>query len=509
MHDTAEQNRDAAFQWIADNYQSEVADGVLTTSGKVLQALHAPGVLWATQTLSPKVKHDPNVSDEKKEALTQALFARSMVVLSMLEGATGQGGNDHTRGFHSAQFTAIQQIVAIGDVLQRLDDDYQITDFTLDQYVTQRDSTGRVLRHVVKERYDPATLTPGERSKAEISDETLAKLDVDERLSDVFERIEWQPITKQWTITRELLFRGGGAPKVIGTRDEKISPYFSTPYHLPPGADYGDSRIMLYMGDCSALDFISCRELDFAFLASWFKLFIEESWNSNEGDIFNSRNGSVHRGPLRADGSPAHIGLFKADKVPDFTVVEKFKAERVANVRRAFLSDTGHVRQSERTTAFEVARTAIAEVQGKLGGVYATMADSLQRPLFERAMYQCVRDRILMPLPEKGREGVKTEILTGLNALAAQSQFQNIASLVEIAKNLGPRAQARINDQKVLNLAVRALSINEPGLILTEAEAQAKFDEAMKAQLRLKAGERAIDAAGTIAESQPATPAGT
>lgn len=498
--------RASQSQWIADNYQSDVADGVSTLAGKSLQSIHAPGMLWAQHGLSPKIEFDQSIDEQVKEELRQGLFARSMIVLSTLESSTGEGGNDHTRGFHSARRNSLQQLFVCGDVLERLDDDYQMTTFRLDQYVTERDSTGRVLRHIVKERYDAASLDPSERRAADLADADLLKTDVSERMSDVYTKIEWQPIAKKWTLTKELLYKSG-APKIIDTRDEKISPYFSTPYDLPPGEHYGESRVMLYMGDCAALDNIAQRELDFAFLASWFKLFIDEAWGSSEADIFESRNGSAHRGPLRQDGSPAHIALFKADKLADFQVVSTFKQERVANIRRAFLSASGQIRDAERTTALEVTKV-IAELQAALGGVYATIADSLQRPLFDRAHFQCVRDKILFPFPKHLKQYVQTRALTGLKALAEQAEFQNVMSLVRIAAELGPQAQARLKMGPVLNLAVRSLSINKPNLIMTEQEAKDALQEAMQLQLQQKAGERGIDAAGTIAEQRAANTPG-
>jgi hypothetical protein len=119
--------------------------------------------------------------------------------------------------------------------------------------------------------------------------------------------------------------------------------------------------------------------------------------------------------------------------------------------------------------------------------------------MFLRAEAQLVSDRKIKPIPRKmeGR-AVKTVPLTGLAALAAQTKFQNIMRIAELAERL--QATEDIDKGVFLNAAVRYFQVDEPGLVLSAEKKRAMMDEAMARQAQA----RAIDAAGTIAENAAA-----
>lgn len=487
-----------------DNFQSDVARFVSGLAGKMLQGLFPPGVPYYAQQLAPEIERDETISSDFKQGLKDQLLVQDLVILAMLEGASGSGGNDLLATLHDAERIALEQLLVCGDVCQRLDDDFQITNFPLNCYVVQRDSTGKTLFIITKEQVDPTSFSDEELSRAELDIDELRKKSVKSRVCTVYTRVEWQPWSKKWTVVREAAINDKG--KIISEDEDTVTAIWSVPYKLGGDDNYGTGLCDNNYGDIHSFDELSRRLLNHADLASWFKVIVDKNSDLRISDLIQ-RNGTCHRDEVE-NGVARNIAVVKADKIADFSVVQQVHEQIRAQLGRAFLSDTGSVRQSERTTALEVARTTISELQNALGGAYSSVARYMQTPLFARAKFQCQGKRLIKSIPRSiAGKAIRAVPLTGLPALAAQSRFQNVVSFAELAMKLSPTAQARINEEVLLRVAARFYLVNEPGLIRTDEEMKAKVEEAMQAQSRQEARSRMIEAAGTITENAAANAA--
>jgi len=484
-----------------ENNQSDCARYVAGLAGTLLQATFPPGAPFVSQQLSPELDRDPTIPDEKKQAIKDQLFIQDIAIQAAIEGGGGFDGNELVAGFHDIERYAFEQLLVAGDVCQGMTDNFRLKNYALNNYVVTRDDTGRLLMLITKEQQDPGALDEDELAKTGVTRADLEKKSVMDRLCEVYDRQEWNPFSKKWVTTREVKI--DNQYRVVNTFEDRVPQKWVASYRLPRGGHYGDGLCDLNFGDIHSLDDLCGKILDHADLASWFHIFLDPEGDLTPDDMLE-RNGRVSYGRV-VNGVPAHVGLFKADKVSDFTITKQSRDDLRESLGRAFLSSTGSVRDSERTTRFEIAATTIQELQNGLGGVYASIATSMQVPLFARARFECQRKRVIRSIPPSliGK-AVRAIPLTGLAALAAQARFQAIVSYADFAAKLGPQALARLNEGVLMQVAARYFLINEPGLVRSDEEMRKVLDQAIQAKNREAAGQQVVSSMGAIAENQAA-----
>jgi hypothetical protein len=241
--------------------------------------------------------------------------------------------------------------------------------------------------------------------------------------------------------------------------------------------------------------------MDWAGIASKMVPVIDETSAVRPKDL-DQPSGVPIRARVRA-GVVDDVGFMTVGKLNDWRVVSETIARIEARVAKALLIGAESVRPSERTTAFEVNATVVRALDGALGGLYTPIADLKQRPIIERAVWQAERDRLLKPLPRKHYE---TQILTGATALSRGSKVQGLLSIVEVARNLGPEAVAKIDTRALVDVLARYQNIYEPAVIKSDEQLAREQREAERAQTRALATEQAISSAGAIAEQRAAQP---
>lgn len=477
---------------LPENNQSIGSYGLGNLTSKMLLALFPPDTLWFRRDPSPEV-FDGSVPNDQIELAKNLLFIQDVYLAALLESPPTSYGR-MIEGFRTSKRKSIEQLLCTGSTLEYLDDQYRLKVFRRDQYVTKRDQSGCVLCHAICETIDAAQLDEKVRRDAGIEyDDELTPYS-HKRQQNLYTFVEWQPSTKKWTIYQEV--NGYQFNEV----DEQFTPYFSSEYELAPGEDYGRGKVEIHLGDMLTYDTLNLRLNQFAELASKHLLALDRNSDLRPDD-FAQPTGSFVRADVR-DGKVLDAAFFKPEQIADFSIVQK-RAEMLAgSLAEAWLIQTRAVRDSERTTAYEVARVTVAELEGALGSVYAAVADEQQVPLVERLMYQAARDKLIRPVD---RKNFKIRTLTGISALAQQAKLSDIKSLVEDLAALGPEAIGRVNIGVLVNMLARMRSFHEPGLILSDEEYAAKVQAAINTQLQATAGEQAIKSAGTIAENVLAT----
>ena len=479
-------------QKLPENYQSVGSNGLTNIEGKMLLALFPPDRPWFVQELAPQIKFAP-VPPEAIGLWEQALFLQDLVAMATLESANPDSRDEYggdVAGFRTVQRQSISQTIATGDSLERLDDDYRISVFRRDQYVTRRDSCCRVLYHIIRETLDPLSIGQKQCDMAKLDWSSLMKKPAIDRLCPMHTRVEWHPISKRWVIEQEL------HGVVINTSEEKYSPFFSTPFKLSPGEHYGRGLIERNLGDLRSLDELAKRQLDFAELASKMLPALDyasevkpENLAADSGKPFRAR---VLNGVIQ------DVAMFKVDKLADFTVVEKIVERIERRLSKALLTESGSVRDSERTTAFEVSEVTLKELEGGLGGVYAPISDKKQVPLVNRLFYQLRRDNIIQTVAPGT---VKVRTLTGIAALARQAQAARLLKIADVVKLLGDEAIARLNVDVFLDVFARMQGGYEPNLIKSTAQVKIERQQAIALAAQHAATQKAIDVAGNVVEN--------
>lgn len=482
----ARQSTNSDRTFTPDNYQGDCQRFVTGFAGRLLEGVFPPGVPYAARKLSPEILDDPTVPAEWKITLLEELALRNMIIISMVESSPW---------FYARKFNVFKNLLVCGECAERMNDDYSITLFKLDNYVTLRDSTGTVLSQIFRERLDLASLEPMELELIGMSPERLRSLRASQRVVTKYTRNEWNPWSKTWVQTPGIMW--DNKCHYLPQQEDRVSAFWTTPWDLTEGENYAIGLCELNFGDITTIDTLAHGALNFADITSWMRIGIDEASDIDENELLDE-NGRIIR--CRVDGGAIqNVAMMQANKMGDWSVFKSIQDAVTQKLGRAFLSETAAVRDSERTTLGEITATTIRELQNATNGAFATIATHQQMPMFLRAEAQLVSDRKIKPIPRKmeGR-AVKTVPLTGLAALAAQTKFQNIMRIAELAERL--QATEDIDKGVFLNAAVRYFQVDEPGLVLSAEKKRAMMDEAMARQAQA----RAIDAAGTIAENAAA-----
>lgn len=484
-------------QRLPQQFQSLGAFGINNLGGLMTTGLFPPMLPWVKQELAGKILYDPQVDPAWIELFQRHLFLRDLLIQSLLEGANSQEEmRGRQTGFRSMKRRSIEQLLVTGDTLERMDDHFRIRVFRRDHYVTRRDSAGDVLYHITDERIDPLTLTDEQFEKTKINRSDYDGKPVRDRMCNMYSRPEWHPYTKKWVIEQEI------NGHIFNTSEETVSPYFSTPYDLVGGENYGRGFGEMNLPDLMTLDILSERSLDWAGIASKMVPVIDEMSYVKESDLARP-TGEPIRAKVRG-GEVDDITFLSVDKLADWRVVKDVMDTVSGRLAKSMLIGTESVRDSERTTKFEVQALVVRQLEGALGGFYAPIADFMQLPTFKRAAHQAESQKLTRPLP-KG--AVEIKVLTGISALARSSKISDIMNIVAVAQQLGPEAIAKLDTQALIDVLARYQNVYEPSIIKSNEQVAKEREALAQEQMKMMAAQQAITTAGNVVEANMTQPA--
>lgn len=476
---------------LPETFSSLASRGITNLEGRLLLALFPPGVPWFKFKPAAKFLFDPSIDPALVQEFKAKLHLQEMLILAKLEETDHQRGSNARRaGFRSRQRTAISQLLITGDVLTHLTPDYNLRVFRRDNYVTYRDDAGNVMYHIVKEQIDPLILTDKQMEICEMDREVLEREPVTQRMKDLYTKVEWQPWTRTWRILQEC------ASKIINEASEEVTPFFSTPFELPPAAHYGRGLIEANLGDVRSINELTERILDYAAIASKHVFALDYNSQVRPQDLALP-TGSVIQARVQG-GQVTDVGLLRADKLSDFNVVNTVRENIRRDLATVMLMEGETTPRGDRVTAYQVQRVAM-ELEGALGGVYAPIADSMQVPLVERLVHQLTNDGALPNLPD---DSVEIEAVTGVAALTREADQAKLMQLLQTIGQLGPEAMQRFNMGALMDLMVRQSGVFEPGIVKTEEQIQEEQAAAQQAAMQQQVQGQMIQSAGKIAETQ-------
>lgn len=481
-------------QKLPEPFNSIGAEAVGSLNGRIISSVFPSQIGWFRLEMDAKLKLDPNVPGDVKDGISQALFRQEVLLNSLLESANlFTSKNRYSRGFRTQMRAVIDQVLVTGDSLFMLTDDYRIVVFRRDQYVTKRDNCGDVLCHVIKEsKYGP-NLTDEQLQKTGLSREVLLKMPFERRAVDLYTLVEWDAQGDKWKWEQEV------NGKTINNGEDKVGRYFSVALDLTPGDDYGRGMVERYLGEVRTTNELEQRLLEFAGLASM-GLVAKDYDNKTEDEDLQKEPGSTIRARVQG-GEVQDIAIFKANSYADMQQVNALAERKEQRLARRFLMQSGAVRDSERTTAFEIARITIAELDSALGGLYAPLSDALQAPLLARLYAQAEQDKLIPRLTEAQRKIVSVKYLTGAAALAAQAKAQRLVEFTQFIRELTPEQQDRINEAVLFNSIARYQGIDEPGLIRTDAEVQKVREDRARVETQAQMQQQGSQLAANVIES--------
>lgn len=475
---------------LPETFQSVGSRGLISMSGRMLLALFPPDQPWFRLELPMEIESDQRFRDEQILQAKQILFNWESIIVSTLDSVGAADESARVRSsFRSRKRMAIDQLLVTGDVLEYLTPDYRLRVFRRDQYVTKRDSAGDVLYHITKEQIDPLALSDEQLARLDLDRETLSDKQVDDRMLDLYTLVEWQPQAKNWVIRQEI-----NDTEFDDPIEETVSPYFSTPFKLTPGEDYGIGFFMLNGGELASLNELEARRLELLALASKGLIGIDIASQVRPDDL-TKRSGSVVTG-LRVEGGQVQdVAAFGFGQVREFSMLTEGIRDKTKTLSAAMLIESAVQPQKERVTATQIERIAF-ELDGALGGLYTPIADNQQIPLLRRMIVQLKRDN---KLPEiRPAEIVQITTLTGLAALQRNADATKLAGLSDFIQRFGPEALQIIDIGRLTDEYLRLVNINERGIVKSEEQRAAE----RRAAIEMAAAQQAVQSAGAIAEQQ-------
>jgi len=137
----------------------------------------------------------------------------------------------------------------------------------------------------------------------------------------------------------------------------------------------------------------------------------------------------------------------------------------------AFLRGVGAVRDSERTTAYEV-QMLISEMSEKFGGFYITISNGLQKPIFEFLV------RLLKIDKQVGKDKqIEVEFLNGISNLRNQDQLQKLQQLVPL-EVIGQEMPRFVSAEKTFKVYAKNLGLIATDLLKDKEEISSEEQEA-------------------------------
>jgi len=499
---------------LPQSFQSLGTRGINAMTGQVLMDMYPLDRMWVRTTLTPRVRYSEvmRANPAALQMVEDKLFLRDLILQSTIEGASlGKTYERGRAGFRSHQRAILDHGFITGDMLEHIDRDYRMRYFRLDQYVTKRDSYGDVIYHITVEDKDPLELHDEQLGKLDLRRDKLEEQTIEERTKKLHTIVEIQPFARTWCIRQEfdsktlwqaVTNKKGEFVRAVDEIEEPVSPYFSTPYELIAGEDYGRGFIDQVLGDLRMFDNGRERMADWAANASLLLWGIDKASHVRTKDL-QQPTGSVIRNCDVKNGQIQDIGPLRLDKLADFNVFREFLETVREDLMGSMLIPSGSVRDSERTTATEINAISIRERESALGGTSASFMERKNLQLFKRVEWQLVQDEIM---PDLGAE-VELRVQTGLAALSREidnQKLQRALAQVGALATLNPEGARRVDVGTITKIIFRQMGVEEPGVLFTDEQMEKQTQAAIAAQLQAAAGQQAIKSGGAIVEQAAA-----
>ena len=190
-------------------------------------------------------------------------------------------------------------------------------------------------------------------------------------------------------------------------------------------------------------------------------------------------------------GDPEDLAALRSDKIQDMMGALQIRDRIAGELQAAFLLNSSVQRSGERVTAEEI-RLMAQELEDGLGGVYTSLADTVQAPivfyLFEKM--KAMGD---IELPKQ----IEPVIATGLEAISRNHRASRIHQMFLTAQQIaGPEQVGAVTNVRGVMLDLcTAMNLDADRYILSEEEIAQRQQQAMERQLGEQAAGPLIQAA--------------
>ena len=368
-----------------------------------------------------------------------------------------------------AVYEALKQLIVSGNCLLRLTEK-GLRVFRLENYVLKRDPQGHVLKIIIKETLNPATL-PDKIRKAVLENKE-EDYDKDKDL-DLYTCIIREP--KRYSVMQEC------NKKIILQSEYKLDqlPYIALRFNRVDGMDYGRSHVEHFYGDLRSLEGLTRAVLEGSSASAKMLFMVSPNGTTRASALASAPNGSI------IEGSSGDVSVLQANKFADFRISFEMMNRIETRLNFAFLLNASVQRQAERVTATEVQLVA-QELQDALGGIYGLLTTEFQLPYIHAKLAMLRQQKLLPNLP---KDIVRPKIIVGMEALGrASDRLRLLQFMSDLAGTLGADVLARhINLDDAIKKFAIANGIDTDGLLKSAEQIQQEQQQAQQQQFAQQA----------------------
>lgn len=457
----------------AHDYQSIGAQAVNHLTNRAMLALFAPSRPFFRLQLGNETQKEMAAAGTTEDDLAPVLAKTEREAVKLLD----------ERGQRPKLYTTLRHLIVTGNVLMVLGKD-DVRVMGIKYYCVKRDSLGRVYTLIIKE-----CLQFDELEQA-VQDAVPQRYTESSKV-DYYKMICRQPngdyTMTQWIDTHKL-------PKQFdGKWSEEKLPYRVLTWDLADESDYGTGLVEEYSGDLEALSVLSESVVDGAVLGTELRYLINPTGPTDADDFAKSVSGDA------IAGKKEDIDVVQGQTSAAITVADAVMQRYEKRVSMGFLMQSGVTRDAERVTAEEIRLTA-QQLETSFGGVYSTLALSIQYPIA----------RWLLKANDTSIEGtdIKISIVTGLDALSRNGDLENLRqALNDLAEatNLPEPLLARLKFDKLAQFVGDGRGVDLRPFLKSDEEFQAEMERMQQARVQEAAATSAGEAQGqaSVEQGQP------
>lgn len=382
---------------------------------------------------------------------------------------------------------AIKHLIVTGNVLLYRDQKEQKSvAYGLQSYVVRRDGMGEMVDCVLRECTYVEALPWDVQEILRSKDK--AKYSRPEQYVEVYTRIHRVYVQGRqvYEVSQEVDVTPVGE---VSTYPKHLCPWSAPTWSLVIGEHYGRGLVEDYAGGFAKISDLSEAAALYGIEIMRVVHLVSAGSGTDIDDLMNAEHGEYVR------GDPNTVNAHESGDAGKLLQVANEIATVFARLAKAFMYEA-NTRNAERVTAYELQRDA-QEAENALGGVYSSLAASMQVPLAHIALTE-INSSILPGLISKE---LKLSIVAGIPALGRSSDVQNLLAATQEAAAIVPalvQVDNRIDPRKVMDLVMAGRSVDVSMIhkdkATMEAEARASQQAAVGEQQMMQAADLADQA---------------
>jgi len=463
------------FAILPEPYQGLGARATVSLASRLMVAMYPPG------KSSFKLDVPAEVRMQQGEMALNPDIEQGLVMSEKLIGAEIE-----RKQWRRNTNLCLQYLLVTGNSLEFMQEDNTIRIFRLDQYCVSRTMSGEVQEIITEEYLSPEALPENAQAM-------VAADDYSQNRVPLYTHIKWNLKKQEWDIYQEI-----NAKKVSGSIGTyKLLPYNALRYTAVVGEDYGRGKIEEHLPDLRTIDALSKGLIDGAAMASRNVTMIRP--NAAGGLNLRRRIAKAENGEIIV-GNPEDVVMLQFQNNNGMQLCAAELERQTREISQAFLMSGSGVRDSERTTAFEI-RKLTEELESTLGGVYSQLNQDMQQARLKRLVNQMKTNGQLPDWPDDMIEPV---ILTGLEALGREQDVNRVQVALQFIQGLPPELVSYVKMDVLLSKAFHGLDL--PDAVRSSEEVKQKQQEEAQQQSMQGGQEAMAQAAGQMMGQQVASP---